>query len=114
LAYTKSLINLKNFGSTFGLGGQLPPLPPLATRLLLSKAEITISRETDQQEKWRWSGIAFTVFNITDFYEDKMYHKNLRRLVNWRQKWQLKPGKFPKRNAFASLTIMSKVQHMQI
>jgi len=34
--HIKSLItgNLKNFGSTFGLGGQLPPLPPpLATRL---------------------------------------------------------------------------------
>jgi len=28
------LIDLKNFGSTFGIGGQLLPLPALATRLV--------------------------------------------------------------------------------
>jgi len=27
------LINLKIAGATFGIGGQLPALPPLATRL---------------------------------------------------------------------------------
>jgi len=38
--HIKSLINLKNFGATFAIGGQLRPFLPLATCMI----ETTFSR----------------------------------------------------------------------
>jgi len=38
--HIKRCTNLKIFGATFGIGGELPPLPSLATRLSICSGGI--------------------------------------------------------------------------